>query len=149
MMIMQALNDDLPKILELQYLAYQSEAELLNNYDIPPLKQTLPDVEREFNEGGVFLKALEDNHIVGSVRGKVENGTLHIGKLIVRPDRQGQGLGTSLLAEIERICPHERCELFTSAKSRKNIQLYQHIGYKVFKEQAVSASLKFIYLEKR
>lgn len=147
--IMQALNNDLKEILELQYLAYQSEAELLNNYDIPPLKQTLTDVEKELNNGIIFLKAIDDdNKIIGSVRGKLENGTLHIGKLIVRPDMQGQSIGTNLLAEIERICPHERCELFTSSKSQRNIALYQRAGYKVFKEQDISDGLKFIYLEK-
>ncbi len=38
-MICHAEAEDLPAILELQYLAYRSEAELLGNWDIPPLKQ--------------------------------------------------------------------------------------------------------------
>lgn len=36
--IADALPDDLEQILQLQYLAYQSEAELCGTQDIPPLK---------------------------------------------------------------------------------------------------------------
>ena len=38
-MIKRAEYKDLQEILYLQYLAYQSEAELFGSKDIPPLKQ--------------------------------------------------------------------------------------------------------------
>ena len=38
---MPAKAADLPDILDLQYLAYQSEAKLLNNFSIPPLQEKL------------------------------------------------------------------------------------------------------------
>lgn len=44
MIVVRAEKRDLQKILDLQYLAYQSEARLFDNQDIPPLKQTLADV---------------------------------------------------------------------------------------------------------
>ena len=59
-MIEKAQKDDLKEILELQYLAYQSEAKLFGNMDIPPLKQTLEEVYDEFNKG-VILKAIDEN----------------------------------------------------------------------------------------
>ncbi|MDR2891624.1 MAG: GNAT family N-acetyltransferase [Deltaproteobacteria bacterium] len=146
MRITKADYNDLQDILDLQYLAYQSEARLYNDPNIPPLSQTLSDVETEF-ETGVFIKAVnEDGHIIGSVRAHSDNGTLYIGKLIVRPDLQGQGIGTELLKEIERICPHERYELFTGTKSALNIKLYERVGYVKFKEQTVSNDLIFVYL---
>ena len=40
MRITEAETEDMKEILDLQYLAYQSEAKLFNNWDIPPLKQT-------------------------------------------------------------------------------------------------------------
>ena len=148
MLIQKAEKRDLQEILDLQYIAYQSETRLLGNDDIHPLRQTIDEVEQEFAVG-TFLKLIDENNkIIGSVRAYVCDKTLFIGKLIVHPDYQGQGLGTKLLYEIERVCPHERCELFTSSKSQRNIQLYQRVGYKVFKEQDVSDNLKFIYLEK-
>jgi GNAT superfamily N-acetyltransferase len=122
--IEKAAGEDLKEILALQYLAYQSEAELLGDPNIPPLKQSLPEVEAEYKRG-VILKAVEaDSRIIGSVRGYVENGTLYIGKLIVQPDRQGESIGSALLSEIERVCPAERCELFTSEKSAGNLHFY-------------------------
>lgn len=45
--ISKANMDDLQEILNLQYLAYQSEAALFGNKDIPPLKQTLDEVIEE------------------------------------------------------------------------------------------------------
>ena len=52
------------------------------------------------------------------------------------------------LCEIEKTCPHQRYELFTSDKSVKNLKLYERLGYIRFKEQNVAPELKFIYLEK-
>ena len=77
-----------------------------------------------------------------------KDGTLYIGKLIVQPDMQGKGIGTALLHEIERVCPHRRYELFTSSMSVRNIKLYERTGYRIFREQQVSDNLKLIYLEK-
>jgi len=139
--------EDLSDILGLQYLAYQSEAELLGDYNIPPLKQSLAEVAAEF-EKGVILKTLDDEgNIVGSVRGYVEKGTLYIGKLIVTPERQGQGIGSALLSEIERLYPDLRYELFTSDKSAGNLDFYEKRGYTRFKVTDISPSLRFIYLE--
>lgn len=148
MLIMKAEQTDLQEILDLQYLAYQSEAKLCNNPNIPPLTQTLNDLEAEFGKG-IFLKAInEKGAIIGSVRAYSDSRTLYIGKLIVHPDMQGQGIGTKLLVEIENVCPRERYELFTSTKSERNIKLYERVGYVKFKEEDVGKDLRFIYLSK-
>jgi GNAT superfamily N-acetyltransferase len=103
--IYKAELKDLQEILDLQYLAYQSEANLFGNRDIPPLKQTIEEVINEYNEG-VILKMLDDNGaIIGSVRAKEQNGTVYIGKLMVHPDHRGHGYGTKLLKEIELYFP--------------------------------------------
>ena len=148
MLITHAEKADLSDILALQYLAYQSEAIVCNNPNIPPLAQTIEEIQVEF-EKGVFLKAIYENeNIIASVRAFSENGTLFIGKLIVQPDFQGRGIGTKLLDEIERIYPHNRYELFTSTKSERNIKLYERLGYVKYKEQDLSNDLKLIYLSK-
>ena len=86
--ITKAQKEDLKEILELQYLAYQSEAALFGNKDIPPLKQTLEEVIDEYNEGLVLKMTDENGVIIGSVRAKEKDGTVYIGKLMVRPDHQ-------------------------------------------------------------
>ena len=75
--------------------------------------------------------------------------TVYVGKLIVRPDRQGQGIGTKLLLAIERYFPQKRFELFTSTRSTLNIKLYERLGYKRYKEVAVNEDLSFVYMEKK
>ena len=149
MIIIRAEKGDLQKILDLQYLAYQSEARLFDNQDIPPLKQTLTDVGDEYQKG-IILKALdEDKTIIGSVRAFCDNGTVYIGKLMVHPKMQKKGIGTKLLLEIENEYPNQRYELFTSTRSEKNIALYQKLGYKIFDEEQVTEELRFVYMEKR
>lgn len=146
--IYKANYEDLPEILQLQYLAYQSEADLFGSRDIPPLKQTLDEVIGEYN-AGIVLKMLDNRgHIIGSVRAKEEKGTVYIGKLMVHPQHRRHGYGTRLLNEIERYFPEKRYELFTSTRSIDNIRLYQKSGYKVFKDEAVNDELQFVFLEK-
>lgn len=119
MIIEKAEQKDLHIILDLQYLAYQSEAKLFNNPDIPPLSQTLGEVESEYQKGVVLKAVDENNSIIGSVRAYYDKGTVYIGKLMVHPQKQGQGIGTQLLLAIENEFPKQRYELFTSSKSKK------------------------------
>ncbi|WP_298529014.1 GNAT family N-acetyltransferase [uncultured Ruminococcus sp.] len=146
--IKKAERADLQEILQLQYLAYQSEADLFGSRDIPPLKQTLDEVAEEFS-GGIILKMTDDmGNIIGSVRAKESCGTVYIGKLMVHPDYRRKGFGTKLLSEIEQCFPGRRYELFTSTRSLDNIRLYQKLGYAVFDRKAVNDELEFVYMEK-
>lgn len=147
-LIKKAQKEDLEEILKLQYLAYQSEAKLFGNMDIPPLKQTIEEVYDEFQKGTI-LKAVDDGgSIIGSVRAYEDGGTVYIGKLMMHPSKQGQGIGTQLLLEMEKQFPGQRYELFTSTRSEKNIALYQKLGYKIFDEEQVTEELRFVYMEK-
>lgn len=146
-MIEQAKRSDLPEILQLQYLAYQSEAALFGSRDIPPLKQTLDELNAEYDHG-VILKMAGGGRIIGSVRAREQNGTVYIGKLMVHPDYQRRGYGSQLLAAIEQLFPGKRYELFTSSRSTDNLRLYQKHGYAVFSRKAISGELTFVYLEK-
>ena len=105
-LIEKAEKEDLEEILKLQYLAYQSEARLFDNMDIPPLKQTIEEIYEEFQKG-VILKVVDDGGvIIGSVRAYRDGRTVYIGKLIVHPSKQGQGIGTQLLFEMEKQYPY-------------------------------------------
>ena len=147
MTIEKVAREELQAILQLQYRAYESEARLLNNWNIPPLKQTLAEVEAEWDKG-VILKAVEDGKLLGSVRAWEMDGTVYVGKLMVEPEFQGRGIGTKLLLEVEKVLPEKRYELFTSTQSARNIALYQRCGYRIFTEKQVNEHLRFVYLEK-
>lgn len=147
-LIEKVQKEDLKEILELQYLAYQSEAKLFGNMDIPPLKQTLEEVYDEFKKGIILKEVDNKGVIIGSVRAYQDGETVYIGKLMVHPKMQKKGIGTKLLLEIESEYPNQRYELFTSTKSVSNIRLYERLGYKIFKEETVSSELQFVYLQK-
>ncbi|MBR3058291.1 MAG: GNAT family N-acetyltransferase [Clostridiales bacterium] len=146
--IFKAEREDLEEILQLQYLAYQSEAALFGNKDIPPLKETIDEVIEQFDRGIILKMVNENGVIIGSVRAKEENGTAYIGKLMVHPDFRRQGLGRRLLIEIENYFPNKRYELFTSTRSLDNIRLYESVGYREFDRRAVDDELIFVFMEK-
>ena len=148
MNIYKAGYDDLNEILQLQYLAYQSEAALFGTKDIPPLTQTIEDVRDEYNAGIVLKMVSEDNKIIGSIRAKEEGNTVYISKLMIHPDYRRRGFGTRLLTEIENHYPGKRYELFTSTRSSDNIRLYQTNGYQIFSQKALTEELIFVYMEK-
>lgn len=146
--IERASVEDAEAILELQKLAYISEAEIIDDFTIPPLHQTIDEVFSEFHHQ-LFLKVEIQGRIIGSVRSYVEEGTCYIGKLIVHPDHQNRGIGTRLLRAAEDQFPEaDRYELFTGHKSVKNLHIYQKNGYRIFKRRAVSEKLTLVFLQK-
>ena len=149
--IIKSVESDASDVLRLQCIAYQSEAELYNDFTIQPLTQTLDDLLAEYRKG-IVLKAVCGDEIIGSVRAYIEGDTGYISKLIVHPDHQGMGLGKRLLATIESKLQKKRYELFTGGKSERNLQFYEKAGYKRFKEETDESSesgITYVYLEKK
>ncbi|HWQ72201.1 MAG TPA: GNAT family N-acetyltransferase [Desulfitobacteriaceae bacterium] len=138
---------DYEEILNLQKLAYHSEAIIYNDFTIPPLTQTLADL-REEAKSSIILKVIEDRKIVGSVRAVEKEGICYIGRLIVHPEYRNKGIGKKLMEAIEKCFKGLRFELFTGHLSEKNLRFYQSLGYREFKTEEVKAGLSFIYLEK-
>jgi ribosomal protein S18 acetylase RimI-like enzyme len=139
---------DAAGILGLQKLAYQSEAEICGDFSIPPLTQTLAEMEADFGRQTI-LKASLAGRIVGSVRAHAADSTCHIGRLIVHPECQNRGLGTRLMDAIERAFPTvARYELFTGERSERNLYLYRKLGYVPFRTERVSVALSLVFLEK-
>jgi N-acetylglutamate synthase-like GNAT family acetyltransferase len=147
--ILEASLEDAREILDLQKLAYQSEAAIWNDYSIPPLTQTLEEVCAQFRDH-IFLKAIDENgRIIGSVRASHDTETCYIGKLIVHPDAQNRGLGTKIMQAIEKKFQDvQRFELFTGTKSERNLYVYQKLGYRIFKQKKLSETVELVYLEK-
>lgn len=145
----RAAISDAEEILALQKLAYRSEAEIYNDFNIPPLVQTLEGIEKDFKDQ-FFLKAIMNGRIIGSVRAYTREGTCYIGRLIVHPDFQNRGIGTRMMNEIERIFnTFRRFELFTGDRSERNLYLYQELGYKIFKTAKITDQTNIVFLEKK
>ncbi|AUG76026.1 acetyltransferase [Kitasatospora sp. MMS16-BH015] len=147
-----ASEDDAEQILKLQYLGYQSEAELYDDWAIEPLTQSLDSLRAELAERHVLVARLGDE-VVGTVRGLVdESGVGRIGRLVVHPRMQRHGLGGRLLESVERQLRGETevtaFELFTGHRSLGNLRLYARHGYRQASVREVSRGLSIVTLSK-
>jgi ribosomal protein S18 acetylase RimI-like enzyme len=146
--IFQAALEDSDEILALQKLTYQSEAQIYNDWNIPPLLQTTEEIREEFKTH-MFLKAVSGHSIIGSLRARIVGNTCHIGRLIVHPEWQNRRTGTRLMTEMEKIYSKvSRFELFTGSHSIKNLRLYHKLGYQEFMRESLSSKVELVYLEK-
>jgi ech hydrogenase subunit C len=146
--IIQSNIKEAPEVLALQKLSYQSESEIYNDYSLAPLTQTLDELKDDFGKK-VFLKAVMNKQIIGSVRGYLENDTCYISRLMVNPLYQNLGIGRKLLERIERhFIGARRYEVFTWHDSKRNIFFYKKNGYKMFKREKLSDIRDSVYFEK-
>ena len=90
----------------------------------------------------------EEGRIIGSVRGNVTDGSLYIGRLMVDPEYQNQGLGKQLFHEIQSRLPHIRAWLCTCPQVPERYKFYKREGFKEYKSEEVAHGLTWVYMEK-
>lgn len=123
--------DDAGEVLTLQRAAFVSEALIYGDPDMPPLTQTLEQVEAELADN-LGCVAVRGTRIVGAARAVADDGVLLIGRIAVAPDVQGEGIGSVLLDALEERGRDAGCrvaELFTGSLSEANIALYESRDY--------------------
>ncbi|HRX17272.1 MAG TPA: GNAT family N-acetyltransferase [Spirochaetota bacterium] len=148
-LIKKAKETDLPDILFMQKRAFIQEAELNGcDYNIPPITQDIQSITKEYSES-LFLKAVLDGQIAGSVRAKMENSVCKIVRLVVEPLYQGKGIGKKLLSAIEyEFAEAKEFELFTSINSTRNRKFYNNAGYVEESEFDIPNSPRMIGMKK-
>ena len=123
--------EDAGEVLTLQRAAYITEARAHDDFDLPPLLETLDETRTAlssllcwgFRDGG---------RLVASVRLTLAGPVAVIGRLVVAPDRQGERLGSALLRFAESAAPPSvtTFRLFTGSKSAGPLSLYGKHGYR-------------------
>lgn len=171
---LRATKADAPEILALQKIAYQTEIELYGDDSLPPLLQTLEELEHDFDappldapslspaDPGVtqlapasavrivFLKAVINGKIIGSIRGYQLGETAYLSRMIVHPYFRRRGVGRRLLPEIERSFPTaQRFEANTGHQSRRNHFQLTRSGYRQFKSVPLTPTVTLVYFEKQ
>jgi GNAT superfamily N-acetyltransferase len=141
-----AREDEAAAILAVQKAAYRAEAELNQDWTIPPLTQTLEEMGADIRTLAV-LTARSGGRCVGSVRARLDGEVCHVGRLIVDPDWQGRGIGSRLLAGIQDRFPQAReFTLFTGARSAANLAFYEKRGYRITRRERVNDALTLVHL---
>ncbi|MBX6382651.1 MAG: GNAT family N-acetyltransferase [Microbispora sp.] len=146
--ITRAVPRDAGEILTLQRAAYVTEAQLYGDPFIAPLVESLDQV-RTAIETAVVLKATDGGRLVGAIRGQLAGSTCLVGRLVVAPDRQGQGIGTALLTAIHDAVPEATAfDLFTGHLSEGNLRLCRRLGYRETQRERVQEHLTLVHLRR-
>ncbi|EHR63429.1 GNAT family N-acetyltransferase [Saccharomonospora cyanea] len=143
---------DAGELLTLQRAAYVTEARLHDDVGLPPLRQTLEELLAELEDPACQAWGVrESGRLVAGVRvHRVDAGTAEVGRLVVAPDRQGNGLGTALLSWAEDHVPSTvtTVRLFTGERSTANLRLYHRLGYRET-GRVPAGDYALVYLAKR
>jgi ech hydrogenase subunit C len=147
-LINRANQKDIPEILALQKIAYRSEAELYGDDSVPALGQSLEQISADFDRM-LFLKAVVNGKIIGSIRGIRTEDTAHVSRVMVHPYFQRKGLATRLIRQIEQELGDVRIyEAFTGHQSLRNLHLYGKLGYRQVRTEPFSPTVQWVYLQK-
>ncbi len=148
MKIIQAETKDISALYQLQLIAFESEAEMIGSRDVPALLETQEEHYADFANWQTLKLVDENNEIIGAIRYKRSGKIIEVGRLMTHPDYRRQGFAQMLLREVDKLCPGEVKELYTCIKSWTNIRLYEHMGYKSYKEHCEASGLSFVYMRK-
>lgn len=139
---------DSGEMLVLQLAAFVREAQLYREPFVPPLTQTHAELIEELRDS-VALLVRVGPRLVGAVRARVIDTTVHISRLAVAPDRQGEGIGSALLSAAECVGSPgvTTAELFTGESSTANLAMYRRRGYAESRREQVTG-VTLIHLTK-
>jgi tRNA (guanine37-N1)-methyltransferase len=148
--LLPATAADAGEIHVLQLAAFLSEAQLYDDYTIPPLTDD-PAATAARLERGIVLKAVAGTRIVGSIHLVVDDSVGQIERLMVAPDWHGRGLGARLLRAAEQVAPAEvtSYELNTGALSDRNLAVYRKAGYRELGREPQTPKVDLVRLGKR
>jgi ribosomal protein S18 acetylase RimI-like enzyme len=129
--ILPATTEQAPTILAIQKRAFEPEARLCDNWEIPPMTETLEAV-LEHIVSATVLTAWIGPQLVGAARGILAGGVCTIRGVCIEPAHQGRRIGTMLLAAMERAHPTaSRFELMTNSLMPRNVRFYERHGYRI------------------
>jgi ribosomal protein S18 acetylase RimI-like enzyme len=140
--------EDAGEVLTIQRAAFVSEALIYGSVDMPPLTQTLAELEAELRDAYGWV-ARVNGRLVGAIRAREKDGLLLIGRIAIAPDQQGGGIGQALLEAAENSSSADEAELFTGSLSEANIRLYERCGYVETERIDKGDGIQEIYLRKK
>ncbi|RHW27840.1 tRNA (guanosine(37)-N1)-methyltransferase TrmD [Nocardioides immobilis] len=133
--IQRAVPGDAGELMTLQRACWVQEALANPGVHIPALHESLDDIRAWMGEWDTYV-VRRAGRLVGAVRGRLEGPdrtAWDIGRIMVAPDLQGEGLGRALLEHIQDAAPAAATSylLFTGAGSERNLRMYKKAGFRL------------------
>ena len=136
---------ELEKVLTIQKLAYQVEADLIRASYFPPLLEKLEDLESTRDE---IVVATLGSEIVGALFFEQDSGIILISKLIVAPKYFRKGIGQQLLQYILNRFLDLEFHVSTGALNTPALELYKKFGFEADPQTLMRAGIAITRLRK-
>ena len=143
-----ATEKDIKKLYDLQLHAFESEAEMIGSRNIPALMESYEENEADFKNWTVLVRRDDSGRIIGAVRFRKKGDHVEIGRVMVDQECRNQGVAIGLMTAVEELTQGKVFELYTCTKSYININLYEKIGYRIYKVEQGEQDLSFAYMRK-
>lgn len=134
------------EVLNIQRLSYKVEAEIIDFYELPPLKDT---VEMLQHCGENFFGYYIDDELCGVISIKAEKGIIDIHRLMVHPKHFRKGIAKRLLEFIESSKEgFETLIVSTGSKNKPAVTFYLKNGFSKSGETRVTERLSLTTFKK-
>lgn len=135
------------EVLNIQIPSYKVEAEIIDFYEIPPLKDTVETLQqcRE-----TFFGYYISEELCGAISIKVEKDVMDIHRLIVHPKYFRKGIAKMLLDFIEsQFEGIETIIVSTGSKNTPAVNFYEKNGFSKIGETRVNERLSLTAFKKK
>ena len=140
-----ALQPEALRLLELQRVSYQIEADLIGS-SIPPLRETLEELQ---SCGEYFHGFFEDDRLLGFISYKLEGNILDIHRVAVHPDGFRRGIARQLLEFVLKLEPSAtRAIVQTGSLNLPACKLYLSFGFETLERKEVAPGLELTLFAK-
>jgi ribosomal protein S18 acetylase RimI-like enzyme len=135
------------RVLDLQRRSYEVEARLIGSDRIPPLHESLEELQAC---GETFLGAYVEGRLAAVVSWRFDGATIDLHRLAVLPDFFRRGIGVALLRAALRSEPRARRAIAqTGAANEPAKQLYRGEGFAELGDREVLPGLWISQFERR
>ncbi|WP_413381802.1 GNAT family N-acetyltransferase [Alkalihalobacillus sp. 1P02AB] len=133
--------------LKLQKAAYQVEAELTNFEQIPPLQETLDQLQQSKE---TYYGYFQGDELCGFITCKWTRGVLDIHKLVTHPRHFKKGIAQALLVYVEK--KMDGLEIITVSTGTRNepaIRFYKKNGFEEISKQVITEQFSMTHFSKK